>query len=228
MENEDKMLASAAKRRLDSMSTPRPGGWREERSPDGRMTMYVSPKGERLSREEFFDKYPQGTGGSQSIAAGMMKDVASGRSQASLPDREDLKVGVILQPRGEPWNPGHDQWAKSVPHAEWKAVTSAAEGANLSMRSRKPSLRFNELDELAQAEMSSPDFDPQVARDLLKKKAEYFGMYGKTEAPFGATDLSESSTIPFTQGRANLSREADAYNRGMSRAKPIPFPDKKK
>ena len=165
-------------------STPRPGGWREERSPDGRITMYVSPKGERLSREEFFDQYPQGTGGSQSIVAGMMKDVASGRSQASIPDKENLKVGVILQPRGK--------------------LSDFADG-------RRPSSKFFEADQQLKTERvrtgiydrvldgrpqpDHPTTNKSMLRNLAEERAQAFREYKEKELglpPIGKRPTSKA------------------------------------
>lgn len=214
-----------AKKYQASLSTSRPGGWREERSPDGRMTMYVSPNGERLSREEFFDKYPQGTGGSQSIAAGMMKDVASGRSQASLPEGENLKIGVILQPGKGSW-PGEYR-----PSGEFHEAQMSRDYAN-----RRASELAGEADKLRQsAARLREGGNSQLAGSRLKdaKWREDLAAGQKEDASMHrlrqARRLREYNEIEKGSAPTALRKfEQEALDYAKDRAKPIPFPDKKK
>lgn len=224
MDTEDKMLASAARRRLDSMSTPRPGGWREERSPDGRMTMYVSPKGERLSREEFFDKYPQGTGGSQSIAAGMMKDVASGRSQASLPEGENLKVGVILQPGKANW-PGEYRPSGEFHEAQMSrdyATKRASELADQADRLRQSAGKFRKSgqSELANSKLKLASNSAENSMKMKEESSEHRLRQARRLREYNEVEKGGEPT-------ALREFEQEALQYAKDRAKPIPFPDKK-
>ena len=214
-----------AKKYQEQRSTVRPGGWREERSPDGRMTMYVSPKGERLSREEFFDKYPQGTGGNASIAAGMMKDVASGRSQASLPEGENLKIGVILQPGKGSW-PGEYRPSSEFHEAQIsrdRANQRASELAGQADKLRQSAGRLREGGNSRVAD--SRVKDAKWREDLAVGEREEASMHRLRQA----RRLREYNEIEKGSEPTALRKfEQEALDYARDRAKPIPFPDKKK
>ena len=217
-----------AKKYQEQLSTARPGGWREERSPDGRMTMYVSPKGERLSREEFFDKYPQGTGNGSTVAAGMMKDITTGRNLPQLPDRENLKIGVILQP-GSNGIPG---LRSSRPSAEFhhnqmmrdKTSLQAEDMVDSANRLTMEAARANRAGDIEGARSKT-----EMAKKLMAdsaKQTELSGIYKQGQVR-GLREYNriEKGSSP-TGGLNEYEQETLDYAR--DRAKPIPFPDKKK
>lgn len=206
---DDKMLAEAAQRRLSSMSTDRPGGWREERSPDGRITMYVSPKGERLSKSEFFSMYPQGTGTGASVAGGMMRDVMSGRSQVGMPEQENVKVGVVLQP-----------------------VTYGS-GSFHAKQAFRDTIR-RQADELTEnlksLERSANKGDERIA-GIAEQARENLSALRSLESTLRR---NQATSLRHHQEdlKSGYLREPDAsdmklYEQAKLRDKPIPFPDKK-
>ncbi len=231
-------LQNAAKRKLAREVMSGGGGWKTERSPDGRLTMYVSPDGERMSKSEFESRTNKTM--ARQEAGSFLEAVAEGRGMPGYGVKDDnLKVGVILQPRGGRWNPGHDQWSKSVPSSEWKALEGEIRSpgypsaqadqriAELSSRSRKPSMEFHRLDAELQNELASGNIDYNKVRSLQRAKADTMGRYKATEAGQPPTDLTTPAP-DYTQGKSNLAREVSEYSAAQTRAKPIPFPDKKK
>lgn len=233
-------LRNAAKRKLDSIlfgGNAREvmsggGGWTTETSPDGRITMYVSPDGERMSRQEFESRANKTM--ARQDAKSFLNAVAEGRGMPGYGVKdENLKVGVILQPRGGRWNPGHDQWSKSVPSSEWKALEREIRApgyppeqadqriAALSARARKPSMEFHSLDAELQNELLSKNIDYDKVRTLQLRKADMMRRYKATEANQPPTDMAPHQDYDYVS-------EAGEYAAAQSRAKPIPFPDKKK
>lgn len=74
------------------------GGWREDRSPDGRISMWQNDRtGERLSRQEFADKYPRGAGDPDFDASMMLQQtMREGPGGGTVGGTDpNLKVGVL-------------------------------------------------------------------------------------------------------------------------------------
>lgn len=122
-----------AKKYQEQRSTARPGGWREERSPDGRMTMYVSPKGERLSKSEVDEKYP----GKFTTVDDMRDRMLSGRALSRLETPEQYSM---LEDRSDPrgwWKEGNASLESKIHPADLHAMTLS----RAKVRSEDPSLR---------------------------------------------------------------------------------------
>lgn len=223
-------LRNAAKRKLDSIlfgGNAREvmsggGGWTTETSPDGRITMYVSPDGERMSRQEFESRANKTM--TRQDAKSFLNAVAEGRGMPGYGVKdENLKVGVVLQPRGELQFNRPSTAFHNAQEARAGYSVKAAEAAEAAKNYRSTAARNR-----ARGRADLAEQDELLAESLEKNAGVYEGM-ANTQRKSQALNLSRYNELEKGSGAAEMSPdELTSYQAAQSRAKPIPFPDKKK